>query len=974
MAMYLNTHADDIVHVLVTNPHPPTSYSRKSVEPVAGDDRLHGAGCATLLLQKEGLRKLNASFESSSLWSRTLAPQNKDDHEYARASLRNAYLQFRQVVSPLAAQIAIAMPMFTDHSIDHIDSLWDTASLVCGATYPINPAEAFVLGGAFLLHDLGMGLAAFPGGIRTIETDPLYPDLLQRRIEERRSQRASADDQTEISARDQVVAELLRARHSAQAKRLVTERFRASDGSEFYLLENTNLRQQFGVMIGEIAASHWWNVADLKALEQPQGSCTDHPSDWEVDPLKVACILRLADAAHIDHRRAPTYLHAFRKPTGEAADHWRFQERLTRPRVNRDRFEFTATQPFGRAESGAWWLAYETIRVIDNELRRVDALCADLERPRFAVRSVAGADSPARLSAFIRTEGWKPIDASLRVSDVKNVIASLGGQDLYGERPWIALRELIANASDATCAVQAYEGVDHRKATVVVRLTQEDDGWWLSVEDDGIGMDPSTMVSALADFGKSQWKAVERLEQFPGILARGFSPTGRFGIGFFAVFMIADRVLVRSLSYDEAPRSTHILEFENGVASRPLLRVADPTERLRMHGTTVLARLLYDPCSPDGLFKGTNRNRRDATTLLHATVSRVCALADVDIAVEGPNDRGGPTTLIRGEDWLTIPAEELFRRIYCRETADHFERLIYDGYEKIFTLNETRMLGDAGETIGRGILANGWENVGPDLQWRSLPEAPVYVGGFESGLLRYSMGAFAGRPLTANRLNAFPNASPPAIIRWIEEQAASISANLTTREDERFIAAYFARGMGATAPTLPVAICSSGQLDQSALGDWSGHRDTIFLVSYLGLMDFYPESGDPIILHNPTGVKVDLPDNALAVLFHSPWFFPAEILAKPRDEEFANCVDTGSRWDLGSWWCESGNFGSAGLAIKTIATTWHVSVGELVRTMKPLHLSSESDDRIILPTADGQSVHIEAIELVRTRPAAHNEL
>jgi hypothetical protein len=134
-------------------------------------------------------------------------------------------------------------------------------------------------------------------------------------------------------------------------------------------------------------------------------------------------------------------------------------------------------------------------------------------------------------------------------------------------------------------------------------------------------------------------------------------------------------------------------------------------------------------------------------------------------------------------------------------------------------------------------------------------------------------------------------------------------------------------------------------------------------------MDFYPESEDPVFLRNPTGAKVELPDNALTVLFHSPWFFPIEILPKPRDEEFADCAETDNRWNLRSWWCESGNYGSAGLAIKTIAGEWDISTGDLVRTMQPLHLSSESDDRIILPTADGQSVHIEAIQLSRMRPA-----
>ena len=65
------------------------------------------------------------------------------------------------------------MPMFTDHSIAHIDALWDTASLVTEASFPINAAEAFVLGGAFLLHDIGMGLASFSHGLADIQADPL---------------------------------------------------------------------------------------------------------------------------------------------------------------------------------------------------------------------------------------------------------------------------------------------------------------------------------------------------------------------------------------------------------------------------------------------------------------------------------------------------------------------------------------------------------------------------------------------------------------------------------------------------------------------------------------------------------------------------------------------------------------------------------------------------------------------------------
>ncbi len=239
-------------------------------------------------------RPMHDTFEQTSLWRRTLAGQPDDPYARPRRVLRSVYLQLRRTASELAGEIAISMPMFTDHTIAHIDALWDTAGLVAGSDFPINAAEAFVLGGAFLLHDLGMGLASFPGGLADLEPDPSFADLITSASERlSRADPSAANDLIERVAREQTIAELLRLRHAAQAERLITTAFRTSDGESFYLLEDTVLRQTFGSLIGRIAASHWWSVSDLAALSQPQGSCADHPIEWEVDPLKVACVLRL---------------------------------------------------------------------------------------------------------------------------------------------------------------------------------------------------------------------------------------------------------------------------------------------------------------------------------------------------------------------------------------------------------------------------------------------------------------------------------------------------------------------------------------------------------------------------------------------------------------------------------------------------------------------------------------------------------
>lgn len=903
-------------------------------------------------------------FEQTPIWQRALAPQRGDLHAVAKEKerLRSAYLQFRSTVEPLAAEISRSMPMFTDHSIAHADALWDTASLVCGDAFPINPAEAFVLGGAFLLHDLGMGLASYRHGIADLERDPQFEDLYaSARARLNRSDPSIDASAVHRAAHEETVANLLRLRHAEQAERLVTTAFRTADGEPFYLLGDPVLRHTFASLMGRIAHSHWSDVSELRGFEQLQGSCVDHPASWEVDPLKLACVLRLADVAHIDNRRAPTYLHAFRQPSGTSRDHWYFQERLTRPRVDSDRLVYTSTRPFGRDEAAAWWLAYDTIHGIDEELRRVDALSADLGRPRFAVRSVAGADSPERLALYIRTDRWEPLDARLRVSDATQLIANLGGVDLYGHKPQVALRELIANASDATRARSVHES--GQGGAVTVRLSEQDGSWWLEVEDHGIGMAPETMVSALTDFGHSRWQSAAMLTDFPGLLAKGFTPTGRFGIGFFAIFMVADDVEVRSLAYDEAPRSTHVLEFRHGVAVRPLLRAADVHERLRGSGTVVRAKLRHDPRSMEGLFKTTNR-RMSHTQLLHSRLIRMCALADVDIKIQGPDDEQ-PIRIIQAGDWTRIPTAELFRRIYRRDEASHLDRVIYDGYEKLFIDHASDLLDGAGNVVGRAIVATGWEMVHPDLRWMRWPKARIYVGGLESGKMYWCMGAFVGCPLTADRLKAFPVADLRQFQTWLDSQAERVRHSSSSSVLERSLRGEFIRAFSAAAPQLPCVHSACGPLDAGQLRAWAAGRDEVFLVSQDCLIPLGSPDRPPMHF-TVEGNHVKLPEDYLIVGMNPGWLIPEEVSARPRDDRFADAIEATSVWDLRTWWYDTGNFGSVGLAVRTISDAWGLDVVEAVNLMEPLHLQDDGDFRPMLPTADGGTVRLTAIRMRRS--------
>ncbi|HYV28928.1 MAG TPA: ATP-binding protein, partial [Candidatus Eisenbacteria bacterium] len=110
-------------------------------------------------------------FEQSGLWRATLANQGDDDQSSReREQLRNAFYSFRKNTDVLVGRIANELPDLTKHDISHLDALWETATLIAGDSYPMNPLEGFVFGGAILLHDAALCFEAYSGGINAIRS------------------------------------------------------------------------------------------------------------------------------------------------------------------------------------------------------------------------------------------------------------------------------------------------------------------------------------------------------------------------------------------------------------------------------------------------------------------------------------------------------------------------------------------------------------------------------------------------------------------------------------------------------------------------------------------------------------------------------------------------------------------------------------------------------------------------------------
>lgn len=270
------------------------------------------------------------TYQQGTIWDKLAG---SPDHRSERNGLVAAYESFHAVAVQMADEIRVTMPSLTEHGGPHLDALWEMADLIAGPTYDLTPAEVFVFGGAVLLHDLGLGVAAYPEGIDSLRQDAGWSDAIALVISRRAGgfpSRAEIDAASQ-EVQDEALATLLRQRHAEQAKILGTTAW-ALGGEQLYMIESTDLRHSYGRIIGQIAASHWVDLEELtSALPQMLGAMPGLPPNWIVRPIRLAALLRTADYAHLDRRRAPLWLMAVRRPTGISRRHWTFQSKLNTP-------------------------------------------------------------------------------------------------------------------------------------------------------------------------------------------------------------------------------------------------------------------------------------------------------------------------------------------------------------------------------------------------------------------------------------------------------------------------------------------------------------------------------------------------------------------------------------------------------------------------------------------------------------------
>ena len=733
-----------------------------------------------------------AQFEELGLWHRNIGDGAASAK---REQLRASYRQFWENAVELSREIQRDLPQLTLHDDRHFEALWARADQIAGPDFQLTPLEVFVFGGAILLHDAANSLAAFPGRMDAIAATPEWRDALAQWADR---QDGKGPFEPDAEAKRDLLLETLRAIHAERARELADLEVEFA-GRRHHLLSDGQLRTHLGGLIGEIAASHHWDVGTLvDRLGATRGSLAGMPADWTIRPVLLAALLRCADATQLDQDRAPDFLYGLLQLRGVSEEHWRAQNRLAHPYVDPAEpgaLVFTSTRPFAAEEANAWWIAYDALSVANRELQATNALLRDIRQPPFQVNRIRAAETPDRLSKLVQVSGWRPVLADVRISRVDRIVELFGGEKLYGHQMWVPVRELIQNAADAIRYRRELEpepSVYSGRVTVRVR----DDGTdyvWLDVDDDGLGMSEAVLTGPLIDFGASFISSSLVKAERPGLLSKGRKRTGKFGIGFFSAFMIADEITVLSRPFDQGISQSRTLKFSKGAQTRPILLDAGrdamtPTVSTRV--TLKLERTMLDQIlrfqSP---FSQTN------TTISFAElIGVICPLLDVDVFV----DNGGQETRIHSSSWFEEDRLTWLRRISLPH-VNKASNVTIEAVESEMTTAASSLTfidpedPSAGLAAVAGVAARGVRTIG---MLRATDGFSQYANEF--------WGAIDYQTTEPRRSYGAPR-SKALLSRWASEQAFIAAEKIAVGSQQRIIARRVAEFGGDATPIASIS-------------------------------------------------------------------------------------------------------------------------------------------------------------------------
>ena len=516
-------------------------------------------------------------------------------------------------------------PDYTDHGIQHVESVLKTCELIMDdqAWKVLTQPDVAVLVIATLAHDLGMlinvdgfGYLTDPSRDEMVSVwpdDEPWPKLWREfKLDARRFDAPTllnllgSPEPVDIEELDparftergmKIAGEFIRRHHHRLAYEIVVLGMPSKNGRAPLF---GKVPQYLRELSGMVARSHGVPLREsIEPLRQqdPAG----HREYRYVHPVFLMVLVRLADYLDLDIGRAPHSILAaksLRSPISRRE--WWAHRAIVDCHSRGDDPECLnlIVEPSAVADVATFGVIEDKIAGIQHELDSCWAVLGEvygrippLNQLSLKIRRIR---SNIRESSILRQLPFVPHRASLE--SARADLLKLLIEPLYGDHPGIGIRELIQNAIDAvreldfivesTSSGGLTVDKEDLEGAVVVYFEQDEKGdYWVVVADQGIGMTWATVckyyLTAGASFRQSgAWKKTFADDSGSSQVLR----SGRFGIGVLAAFLLGDRVRVSTRHVEELEDQGIELEFgldDTNIEMRWVTRKVGTTVKVR---------------------------------------------------------------------------------------------------------------------------------------------------------------------------------------------------------------------------------------------------------------------------------------------------------------------------------------------------------------------------------------------------------
>ena len=311
--------------------------------------------------------------------------------------------------------------------------------------------------------------------------------------------------------------------------------------------------QRLRYMLGRICECHTEFFEKVMELPDKENGFDHEPCH----PRFIACLLRLGDLLDLDNNRvSEIVLRTIKTIPAESFFHIQKHLSISHININSKQIDITAEcEEYKTADLASSWFSWLDKEVTD-QMKNWNQIVPNQE---FGFLPTVG-------NLKVELKDYDSIDGKVHTKfeiDTQKAIEMLQGAGIYSE-PYQSIRELLQNSEDATYLRIWVENKDCNitrerfleecrkdkyaiKVTMYGELSDDKNVWHITILDSGLGMSKEDLKFLYKTGSSSQNKEKQGyLSEMP----EWMKPSGTFGIGFQSIFLLTDKVHIRTRKYN----------------------------------------------------------------------------------------------------------------------------------------------------------------------------------------------------------------------------------------------------------------------------------------------------------------------------------------------------------------------------------------------------------------------------------------